>query len=252
MFSRAIVRRPGADFCQGITTQAPSSADYAAMRRQHEAYVAVLESLGLRVDVLEPLPGYPDAYFVEDAAVVTPGLAVITRPGARARRGEVPSVEAALAPHRPLARIEPPGTLDGGDVLVADRHVFVGLSGRTNREGAAQLGRLLEGRGYTWEPVPVGAGLHLKSGVNWLDDGVLLATEAFASMEAFSGYRLVTVTPAEAYAANTLWINGCLLTPAGYPDTLRKLESLGMRVLPLDVSEARAMDGGLTCMSLRF
>jgi len=252
MFTHAIVRRPGRDFGLGITTQGLGPPSYALMVEQHGAYVEALRSLGLQVEVLDPLPDHPDAHFVEDAAVVTPALAVLTRPGAEARRGEVPSIEAALARHRPTARIEAPGTLDGGDVLVADGHVFVGLSGRTNREGAAQLGRHLEAQGFTWEPVEVGAGLHLKSGVNWLGGGVLLATKAFASLPPFRPYRIVAAERGEDYAANTLWINGCLLTPAGFGGTRRKLDDLGMRVVELDMSEARKMDGGLTCLSLRF
>ncbi len=252
MYTRAITRRPGADFGSGITTQRLGPPDHAAMLRQHAAYVAALSDLGLEVEVLPPLPGHPDAYFVEDAAVVTPSLAVITRPGAEARRGEVPTVEAALARHRRIARIEPPGTLDGGDVLIAGGRAFIGLSGRTNEDGAAQLGRLLERDGLAWEAVPVEAGLHLKSGVNWLGEDRLLVTGAFAEAPAFRGWRTVVVAPGEEYAANTLWINGRLLTPAGFPGTARKLAALGLGVVELEVGEARKMDGGLTCMSLRF
>ena len=252
MFTRAIARKPGPDFGDGLTTSALGAPSLPRMLIQHGAYVDLLRTLGLAVDVLEPLLGHPDAYFVEDVAVVTPDVAVITRPGAPERRGEEESMVAVLALHRPVARIEAPGTVDGGDVLMVGRHFFIGVSERTNPEGARALGAILERHGCTWTPVPVGAGLHLKSSVNWAGGGTLLLSEAFRDRPEFAGYRKLVVHPDEEYAGNTLWVNGHLLTPSGSPRTLAQLEGLGLPIHLLDTSEARKMDGGLTCLSLRF
>lgn len=252
MFTRAVTRRPGPDFAEGLTTSDLGRPDFGRMLAQHGAYVALLRELGLEVEVLEALPGHPDAYFVEDVAVMTPQVAVITRPGAPARRGEEESMVPVLARYRPVARIQAPGTLDGGDVLLAGRQAFIGLSERTNLEGARFLGAVLEGQGFTWTPVEVGEGLHLKSSVNALGDDTLLLAPAFAERPEFKGFRRLVVDPAEAYAGNTLWINGHLLVPDGFPRTLDLVSGLGMPIHLVDTSEARKMDGGLTCMSLRF
>jgi dimethylargininase len=252
MFTRAICRKPGLNFSHGITTVKGGKPDYAKMMTQHDAYVDALKKLGLQVEVLEPLGEFPDAYFVEDAAIVTPELAIITRPGAKARRGEAAAMEPVLVKYRPLARIEAPGKLDGGDVLLIERHALIGVSERSNPEGAEQLGEILEDHGFTWTAVPVAEGLHFKSSVNWVGGRNLLVTEDFAGMDELEGFRQIVVDPTESYAANVLWINGTLIVPAGYPGTRKKLEVLGLPILELDTSEARQMDGGLTCMSLRF
>ncbi|MFN8011049.1 MAG: arginine deiminase family protein [Holophagaceae bacterium] len=251
-FTRALCRRPGPDFADGLTTADLGRPDHGTMLAQHEAYVAALRSLGLEVAVLDPLPGHPDAYFVEDAALVFPELAVVTRPGAGARRAEAEALAPALARHRELFRLEAPATLDGGDVLAVGKQVYAGLSERTNAEGVAQLGRILAPHGYTVTGVPVAAGLHFKSSVNWVGGDALLLTPDFAGRPELAGFRHLVVEASEAYAANTLWINGTLLTPAGFPRTRALLEGLGLPVLELDTSEARKMDGGLTCLSLRF
>ena len=252
-FTHAIARTPGPDFARGITTSAHlGEPDYARMLDQHAAYVETLRSLGLQVDVLEPLPGYPDAYFVEDPAVVTAELAVLTHPGAVPRQGEVEAIAPALERYRQTARIQPPGTLEGGDVLIVDRHVWIGISARTNLAGATQLGSLLAADGYTWSPVPVPAGLHFKSSVSYVGKNTLLLTADFARLGLFAAYEKIIVDPAEGYAANTLLVNDTLILPQGFPRTREQLEPLGLRIIALDVSEARKMDGGLTCMSLRF
>jgi len=254
MFTHALTRLPGPDFAQGLTTTnlAQEPPDFARMREQHAAYIQALRDLGLQVTVLEPLTGFPDAYFVEDGAVITPEVAVITRPGAPSRRGEVDSLAAALTLFRSLERLQRPATLEGGDVLQMGRHFFIGNSARTNRQGAEQLGAILKRFGYTWTDVEVKDGLHLKSSVNGLGEDTLILTQDFAKKTEFKDFGHVVVNKAEEYACNTLWINGTLLTPAGYPHTLRQLERLGLAVQTLDVSEACKMDGGLTCMSLRF
>ncbi len=252
MFTHAIARQPGENFAQGLTTSNLGTPSYELLLKQHRAYVETLRSLGLELVLLEAQPDYPDAHFVEDTAVVTPDVAVITNPGARARQGEEDSIEPVLARYRPTVRIQPPGTVDGGDVLMVGAHFFIGVSERTNQEGAEQLGRILQEHGATWTAVPVDAGLHLKSGVNYVGKNTLLLTEEFAAMDAFGGYERIILDQAEEYAGNTLLINACLIMPQGFPATRKKLETLGLAIIELDVSEVRKMDGGLTCLSLRF
>jgi dimethylargininase len=250
--SHAITRRPGKELAAGITTSKLGPPDYDKALEQFDVYVKTLKNIGVSVIVLDPLAGYPDAHFVEDAAVIVPEVAIITHPGAVSRRGEVSSIESVLQPFRDIKRIHPPGTIDGGDVLIIDGHVFIGLSDRTNEAGATQLGETLTGFGYTWEAVPVAAGLHFKSSVNAVGKATLLTTWHFAEHPTLAGFRRIVVSTQEDYAANTLLINGNLIMPAGYPDARDKLSRLGKPVLELDTSEFRKMDGGLTCLSLRF
>lgn len=252
MFSTAITRKPGKNFTQGITTANLGKPSYPDMLAQHNAYIEALKKVSLRVIELEPLPEYPDAYFVEDVAVVTPDVAVISNPGAEARNGEQQYIESMLAQFREIAHIKSPGTLDGGDVLMVGKHFFIGLSERTNPLGAAQLGEILESYGNTWISVPVGAGLHLKSSVNWVGGDTLLIGAAFAGQPEFEDYEQIVIDPKEEYACNTLWINDTLLTPKGFSKTLEQLKTLGLLVIELETSEIEKMDGGLTCMSLRF
>ena len=252
MFSIAITRKPGKNFGQGITSADLGEPSYARMLTQHRVYSDTLIQIGLQVNELPPLPNYPDAYFVEDVAVVTAEVAVISNPGAPARNGEQQHIEPILAEYRELACIEPPGTLDGGDVLMVGKKFFIGISERTNPQGAAQLGEILKRHGYTWVSVRVGAGLHLKSHVNWVGGNVLLIGAAFAGQPEFDGYTQIQINPAEEYACNTLWINGTLLTPKGFPNTREQLTTLGLPIIELETSEVHKMDGGLTCMSLRF
>ena len=177
MFRHAITRRPAPTFGNGLTAVNLGKPDYERMLRQHAEYVDSLRRLGLDVIVLDPLPEYPDAHFVEDVAVVLPDVAVVTRPGAPSRRGEARLIEPALAEFRRLVPIEDPGTLDGGDVLRAGRHFFVGLSQRTNRAGAEQFGGIVAEHGFTWETVPAGRRLHLKSGVSAVTNDTLVLVE---------------------------------------------------------------------------
>jgi dimethylargininase len=251
-FTQAICRRPGPDLGGGLTTSDLGAPDFDLACRQFDRYTAALGECGLEITILQALDGYPDAHFVEDTAVVTPDAAVITSPGAPARQGEQHSIAEALAGGRPLFQIEEPGTLDGGDVLMIDQHFLIGVSDRTNEDGAAQLGSILEVFGYTWQAVPVGAGLHFKSSVNLVGPDTLLVSEAFKDRSELASYRRLVVAPEEEYAANTLLVNGRLIMPAGYPRTKGQLGSLGVPIIEVDTSEFRKMDGGLTCLSLRF
>ncbi len=251
-FTRALCRRPGPDLAGGITTSDLGKPDFTKACDQFERYVATLRKLGLEVTVLDALEGFPDAHFVEDTAVVTTDVAIITRSGAASRLGEQDSIAKAMAAHLPLAHIESPGTLDGGDVLMIGTHFLIGISDRTNEEGARQLGAILESHGNTWQAVPVAAGLHFKSSVNLVGPNTLLVTGAFADREELAGYERIIVPADEEYAGNSLLINGRLIMPAGYPKTREMLEALAQPITELDTSEFRRMDGGLTCLSLRF
>jgi dimethylargininase len=252
-FTRAVLRLPGEDFVQGITTADLGAPNYEQMREQHAAYAAALRSLGVDTLVLDALPGCPDAYFVEDAALVFSEAAVITRPGAPARQGETESIAEALARFRPLEFINAPGTLDGGDVMMADRHFFIGISERTNSQGAAQLGKILEKYGYTWTAVPGEDGrLHLKSSCSYLGEKRILVGPDLAGCPEFAGYTLIECDPSEPYAANLILVNGTVIMADGFPGTRQRIEALGLPVLAVQASEPRKMDGGLSCMSLRF
>lgn len=251
-FEQAIVRKPGPDFAQGLTTAKLGAPNYARLLEQHAAYQKALEGLGVHCTTLEPLPGAPDAYFVEDAAIVTPELAVITRPGAPNRRGETATIEKALADLKPIAHIAAPGTVDGGDIMFADNRCYIGLSERTNKAGADQLAGHLQQAGTDSTQINVPSGLHFKSSVNYIENGRMLLTRDFADEPAFSGFEHILLDRKESYAANTLWINGTLLMPAGYPEIQTRLRNLDYPIITLDMSEPAKMDGGLSCLSLRF
>lgn len=251
-FKFAITRRPAKTFDRGITTSDLGAPSYELVLKQHKAYIDALKSIGLNVIELDPLPDYPDAHFVEDTVVVTPEVAIITNPGAPSRRGEEKSIAQALMQHRPVEYIQSPGTVDGGDVLMMGNHFFIGISERTNQQGADQMGRILKRLGKTVSMIPVGAGLHFKSSVNCAAPNTLLMTREFKDHDAFNGYSQILVDSKESYAANTLWINNHLLMPRGFPGTKAKLKRLGLPIFELDVSEMQKMDGGLTCLSIRF
>lgn len=252
MFSHAITRLPGPDYPQGLTTSTLPCPDLDQTLAQHSAYVQCLQSLGLAVTVLPALPGHPDACFVEDTAVVVREAAVITLPGAPSRQGETQTIATALSAHRPLVHITAPGTLDGGDILQVGQRFFIGVSDRTNAEGARQLAAILAAHGYQSDIIPVAAGLHLKSSLNYVGQNTMLVTADFAGHPAIDGFRQIISPEGEEYAANTLLINDTLITPGGYPRTKKMLLDLGMPVVELDTSEYRKMDGGLTCLSLRL
>lgn len=251
-FTHAITRKPGPNFADGITTADLGRPDYATILAQHAAYIATLQRLGLSVVELDPLPAHPDAHFVEDTAVIVPEVAVIANMGAAARQGEEQAMAPVLAHYRELGHIDLPGTFDGGDVLIVEKHCLIGISERTNENGARQLGEALAQHGYRWDAIPVGAGLHFKSSVNYVGKNTLLIDAAFVDHPAFAGYDKLVIDPDERYAANTLWINDHLLIPTGFPKTKAKLATLGLPIIELETSELRKMDGGLTCLSLRF
>jgi dimethylargininase len=248
----AITRRPGSSFTSALSSKS-LTPDLGKALIQHGAYQEALLEAGMdEVLTLEPAEEYPDSTFVEDTAVVVGSRVVLTRPGTRTRLGEAALMTPVVSDLFETAAIGDSGTLDGGDVMEVGDHYYIGLSSRTTPEGAKQLGTLLEGWGRTWSTVEVPAGLHLKSDVNWLGGNTLLVTRAFADNEAFADFERLVVPEGEEYAANSLRINDSVLTPAGYSGVRRLLEGLGLNIIELDLSEFAKVDGGLSCLSLRF
>lgn len=254
--SRAIVRPPGVNFAAGLTTAGLGPPNLDLALEQHQVYCDALRRCGLEVMDLPADDRDPDSTFVEDTAILTSRGAILARPGAASRRGEVASIETALLPFFPLpASIHPPGTVDGGDVCEAGKFFFIGLSSRTNEAGARQLFAWLEGLGYKVRMVDLRNEpgiLHLKSGIASLGEGRLAVNEALSERPEFQRFKKVTIPAGEEYAANCLRVNDTLIVPAGFPGTLSALRGLGHLVIEIEMSEFRKMDGGLSCLSLRF
>ncbi len=256
MFRHAIVRQPGMNFAEGLTTAELGAPDVSLALAQHEAYCSALEECGLELLRLPPDLQHPDSTFVEDAAVLTIRSAILTRPGADSRLGEVAAIGEAIQPfYSVIHEIQAPGTLDGGDICEAGSHFFIGISHRTNEEGARQLSKFLPGEGFTSSTVDIRGMqsiLHLKSGIAYLDNNVLVVMDELAGREEFRGYELIRVASDESYACNCVLVNGRVLVPAGFPRLHDELTRRGYLPLVLDMSEFRKMDGGLSCLSLRF
>src|ERR1700686_51009 len=224
--------------------------DVPQAQRQHAQYVAELSALGCRLEWLPPLAEHADAVFVEDAAVLVPEVAVITRPGAASRRDEVESVAAALARHVPLRRGSGPGGPEGGGVLRIGRTLYVGASGRTNPVGVAQLTAALRPFGYAVREVALHDCLHLKSACTFIAPNVLLVNPSWIDPSAFDVGIVLAVDPDEPFAANTLTLRGLTLVSGAYPRTQRLLEAAGILTRAVDVRELHKAEAALTCMSL--
>ncbi len=221
-------------------------------RKQHRRYEELLAELGCELHHLPPEHELPDSVFVEDTAVVLDELAVITRPGAESRRAETASVAEALKPYRKLFHIEPPGTLDGGDVLRIGKMLYVGQSERSNHQGIAQLRRLLAGYGCQVIPVPLCGCLHLKSAVTEVADKTLLINPAWTDTRVFDSSKLIAVDSLEPFAANALRIGDSVIYPEAFPKTRKRLEAQGIKIRGVNASELAKAEGGVTCCSLIF
>jgi dimethylargininase len=224
--------------------------DHPRAVEQHAAYEQALTRLGCRVERLPELPDLPDSVFVEDTAVAFDDIAIIARPGAESRRAEVPSVVTALRAYRDVAFIERPGTLDGGDVLIEGRRVYIGASGRTNADGARQLATLLAPYNYTVVTVELRGCLHLKSAVTLAADKVLIVNPDWVDGSTFRDVQLIPVDPSEPMAANVLRVGDVTLCTSAYPRTRGRVEARGIRTEALDASELAKAEGALTCCSL--
>ena len=229
----------------------PQPIDLDLARRQHDSYCSLLVRLGLELIRLDADERFPDCCFVEDTAVVAGDTAVVCEMGASSRRGEEVAVAAVLLERGlKLERLEPPASLDGGDVIVAGNELFCGMTDRSNREAAAKLGEFLAPEGIEVLPVPVTHVLHLKSACTRVAPGVVLIAEQLAGAEAFAGFERIVVPAGESYAANCLSVNGTVVLSAGFPRTRDLVEESGFHVETLEMTEFRKAGGSLTCLSI--
>lgn len=252
VYTQAIVRKPGKNFSEGLTNAQLGVPDFKTALNQHAQYVDVLLQCGLKVTVLEADERYPDGCFVEDTAIVTKKVAIITNPGAASRKGEEEGIKEVLSAYKSILAIRPPGTLDGGDVLQIDNHFYIGISQRTNLEGANQLSNILDLHGYSSSHIPVKSVLHLKSGITYLQNNTVVTIEEFKDHPAFAAFDKIVIADPASHVANCLPINDKLLISKGYPAFREQLSDWHLEIIEMDMSEFGKMDGGLTCLSLLF
>jgi dimethylargininase len=250
-YTRGIVRAPGPELTLALSRDHTAAGiDIKLAQAQHARYREILGGLGIDLIGLAADPAFPDGSFVEDTCVMLPGLAVITAPGAPSRRGETRSVEEALHPHKEIHYMKDGGTLDGGDVLRLGRTYLIGQSGRTNVEGAEELGRMARRHGADYRIVRVDEGLHLKSAVTPLSPDAVLGLDPILADPVFSDVRKISVPDSEAAAACVVAANGRIIVADGFPETIRLIERAGFPVIVCDISEFAKADGGLTCLSV--
>lgn len=256
MFKQIIAKRPCSAMVNGITSSPQlGKPNYSLALKQHDSYIAALKSCGVEVTVLEADDAFPDSCFVEDTAVIMDGCAIITNPGDPTRCGEagnmLPAVKKFFADDQ-IEFITDPGTLDGGDVMMVGNHFYIGRSARTNAEGIRQFIAILARHGFNGSSVHLEEVLHLKTGVNYLEHNNLLVAGEFIDKPEFASYNKIIVPADEAYAANCIWVNEKVIVPQGYPTVEKAVRDAGYEVLTVDTSEFRKLDGGLSCLSLRF
>ncbi|ENY68547.1 N-dimethylarginine dimethylaminohydrolase [Metamycoplasma auris 15026] len=257
-FKNVIVKIPAASMVNGITS-APELGKpiYSLALEQHSKYIEALKSCNVQVTIAKRNEDFPDSCFVEDAAVIVTGeIAILTNPGAPSRNAEkyemLPYLQQFFDEEH-IFKIESPGTLDGGDVMMVKDTYYVGMSERSNREGIRQFHNILAKVNKKCIPVPMTEMLHLKSGVNYLEHNNLLISGEFIHYPTFKDFNQIIVEKDEGYAANCIWVNETVIVPKGYPKVLKKIEDLGIyRVITCDTSEFKKLDGGLSCLSLRF
>jgi dimethylargininase len=240
---------PALQSCE-LTHLARVPIDVELARAQHRQYERALCDAGYRVERLSADETMPDSVFVEDIALVFDELAIVTRPGAASRRVEIPAIADALRHHRPLRAIEAPATIDGGDVLIVDRRVFIGVTTRTNAEAVEQCRRILAPLGYDVTAAEVRGCLHLKSAVTALDDDTILLNPEWIDAGMFDGLRIVEVDPSEPAAANAQRLDDCIIFPASFPRTAARLRERGFTLALVDATEVAKAEGAVTCCSL--
>ncbi|MFK9092206.1 dimethylarginine dimethylaminohydrolase family protein [Bacillus salipaludis] len=253
MFKNTIVKTPGESYINGLTTSDLGSPILEKALEQHEAYIKALKICGVEVMILPSNNEFPDSTFVEDTAVLTPNFAVISNPGALSRNGEIHEMEPAVKSfYEKIYYIKSPGTLDGGDILQIEDHFYIGLSARTNLEGAEQLKQILELEDYKATIIQLDKFFHLKTGIAYLGDQTVVVAGEFIDHPDFNTYSKIIVPPEEEYAANCIRVNDFVILPAGYPITKQRINEAGYQTIELDMTEFRKLDGGLSCLSLRF
>ncbi|MGB3148375.1 MAG: dimethylarginine dimethylaminohydrolase [Paracoccaceae bacterium] len=253
-FSHAIARLPAASATMGLRAVDQGAPDIGLLRAQHGDYVRALQDAGLVVEVLPAIEAYPDAHFVEDTALCLPEGAVVTRPGAATRLGEAAEMAPALARYYDeIVPITGPGTLEAGDVLTTDSEILVGQSARTNAEGIAELAGIVARWGYRVRELTTPPGvLHFKTDCSLLDSETILSTRRLAENGGFSQYRIIHTPDGEEAAANAIRVNDHVILPDGFPKTAALLDRAGYRVTLVGNSECAKLDGGMSCLSLRF
>jgi dimethylargininase len=253
MFSHAIVRKPGRSMIKGLTCANLGIPDYYKALAQHESYVGALKDCGLKVDELKPDENFPDSTFVEDVALLTSPCAIITNPGAPSRRGETVEMKKVVQKYySDIEEIISPGTVEAGDIMMVGSHFYIGLSERTNLNGANQVIRILNKYGMTGSVVELKKVLHLKTTLAYLENNNLAVCGEFLSNPEFEKFNIIEIPEEESYAANCVWINDSVLIPEGYPTARQKIRDAGYSIVEVDVSEFRKLEGGLSCLSLRF
>lgn len=253
MFKRAIVRKPCKNFQFGISTSKLGKPDYQRALLQHSEYVEALIRCELSLIELNADDRFPDSTFVEDTAIVDREFSVITNLGVKSRQGEEIEIREQLKSfYDNIESIKPPGTVEGGDVMKVEDHFYIGLSKRTNKEGADQLVKILKRYGYSSSKIPLKKVLHLKTGLSYLGDSILLVSGEFKGHIDLKQYDFIEVRESEAYATNSLRINEYVLIPKGYPNLKEQIQNFNFKVIELEMSEFQKMDGGLSCLSLRF
>lgn len=252
-FKNAIVKKPCKNMVKGLSDAALGIPDYKLAMQQHETYIEALQECGLKVKVLEVDEGFPDSTFIEDVALFTPKCAIITNPGAQSRKGEIAGMyELAKEYYAGVERIHSPGTVEAGDIMMVGNHYYIGLSARTNLQGAEQMIEILSTYGMTGSVVKLEKVLHLKTGMAYLENNKLVACGEFLRMPEFQSFDIIEIPEAESYAANCIWINDRVLVPKGFPVARQRIAEAGYAVIELDMSEFQKLDGGLSCLSLRF
>ena len=253
MFKKAIVRTPGKSMINGLTTAELGLPNYEKALIQHKKYIKALDECGLEVIVLEESEQYPDSTFIEDVALLTRNLAIITKPGVKSRRGETTKIKKILRGfYTNIEEVREPGTIEGGDIMMVGSHFYIGLSERTNESGAKQVIKYLEKYDMSGSVIRLEKMFHLKTGVAYLEHNNLVASGELLTKEEFQKFNILKIEEDESYAANCIWINDRVLIPKGYPKARETIEGAGYMIKEVDVSEFRKLDGGLSCLSLRF
>ncbi len=252
-FTNAIVRKPGKTMIKGLTSSNLGLPDYQNAIKQHKTYVNALKNCGLDVLELEADEKFPDSTFVEDTALLTTSCAIITYPGAATRKDEIVEMKKSIRKYYDtIEEIIHPGTVEAGDVMMVGTHFYIGISERTNLTGAEQLIRILNKYEMTGSVVHLERVLHLKTGLSYLENNVLVTSGEFLTNDEFKTFDLIEVPENESAAANCIWVNDTVLLPKGYPITKQKIKDRGYQIIELDISEFAKLDGGLSCLSLRF
>lgn len=253
LFTKAIVKTPCMDMTRGLTEANLGTPDYRLALEQHQSYVQALESCGVVVTTLPGDEAYPDSTFVEDTALLTSHCAIITRPGAPSRRGETTAIQQTISQfYSSVEQIQAPGSIDAGDIMMVGDHYYIGLSERTNPEGANQMIQILKRYAMSGSTVALKDVLHLKTGVAYLENNNLAVCGEFIEHPAFESYNRIIIPEDEAYAANCIWVNGIVIMPAGHPESKQTIEAAGYPVIEVNTSEFQKLDGGVSCLSLRF